>query len=481
MEKAKADAELAAALKGLLEAVLADLSEAADGSEETWATGAQPPDKVVPPSKAIPPPAPATEDDIKRLIAAFKRRPGASPKTAVPVVATFSFDRVAANLRLKARASMWLVTHGFTTDTQALAERKALIKEGRAASCYLWMLDPTSVDPGLGKSLEPMAECYTALAEALALWQRVEGTPQEGELVQLVAQAQSALAEAVQRVRGGEVWYDPDQAAVFHELKRYASENERYLNGMTLYGRADPGKVADLRARIATANALLDENERVKKHRQQAINQLKYHVGLLQRGSGDAQHHWQRAGDAVTKLLALGVPESDPCFREPLRPILDLAPEELGHEALARVMAWIVHEDEQALRRQGLRDFKKEAPSADVTRLKELLAGRTLVLIGGHPKPESVSRLEQSLGCKVEWLESRPHQSPEEFRPALARADVLVVVLLIRWSSHVFGNVQAYCAEAGKLLVRAPGGYSVNTLAHTILKQVGKQLETAVA
>jgi hypothetical protein len=60
--------------------------------------------------------------------------------------------------------------------------------------------------------------------------------------------------------------------------------------------------------------------------------------------------------------------------------------------------------------------------------------------------------------------------------PKLTRDDVVMVALLIRWSSHVFGEVKATCDDHNKLFVRLPRGYGVNMFAHEVLEQVGSRL-----
>ena len=50
------------------------------------------------------------------------------------------------------------------------------------------------------------------------------------------------------------------------------------------------------------------------------------------------------------------------------------------------------------------------------------------------------------------------------------------MLLAIRWSSHSFGDVRDYCERYGKLLVRLPGGYHPNQVAHQLLTQVGLRL-----
>ena len=56
---------------------------------------------------------------------------------------------------------------------------------------------------------------------------------------------------------------------------------------------------------------------------------------------------------------------------------------------------------------------------------------------------------------------------------------VAVVLLAIRWSNHDYDNVRDYCERYGKPLVRLPGGYNANQVAHHILMQAGDRLRDA--
>ncbi len=51
-----------------------------------------------------------------------------------------------------------------------------------------------------------------------------------------------------------------------------------------------------------------------------------------------------------------------------------------------------------------------------------------------------------------------------------------MVLLAIRWSSHSFGDVKAFCDRHGKPLVRLPGGYGAHQVASQILAQCGGRL-----
>ncbi len=99
------------------------------------------------------------------------------------------------------------------------------------------------------------------------------------------------------------------------------------------------------------------------------------------------------------------------------------------------------------------------------------------MLIGGVRRPDAQKMLRAALGLKdLVWIETKEHQSVGRFEPAVARGDVALVLLAIRWSSHAFGDVKQFCDQYGKPLVRLPGGYSPNQVAAQIITQAGVQL-----
>lgn len=74
------------------------------------------------------------------------------------------------------------------------------------------------------------------------------------------------------------------------------------------------------------------------------------------------------------------------------------------------------------------------------------------------------------------WLKGREYKSYLDFEPFVARPDVTLVLLAIRWSSHSFGQVSSLCERHGKPLVRLPAGYGPNQVAQQVVAQAGKRL-----
>jgi hypothetical protein len=116
-------------------------------------------------------------------------------------------------------------------------------------------------------------------------------------------------------------------------------------------------------------------------------------------------------------------------------------------------------------------------PTARVGEAARLLSGKSVVLIGGNPHPNSHAALKAALGLKeLVWIETRVHESIDKFEPYIARSDVALVLLAIRWSSHSFGEVKRFCDRYDKPIVRLPGGYNPHQVAAQILAQCSKQL-----
>jgi predicted dinucleotide-binding enzyme len=78
-------------------------------------------------------------------------------------------------------------------------------------------------------------------------------------------------------------------------------------------------------------------------------------------------------------------------------------------------------------RRQGI---------AEVRKVAQFLTGTTVVLIGGHRRPPSYESLERDFGVKLVWVKPKAHQSVKGFEAPIARPDVTVVILAIRWCNH---------------------------------------------
>ena len=118
----------------------------------------------------------------------------------------------------------------------------------------------------------------------------------------------------------------------------------------------------------------------------------------------------------------------------------------------------------------------------EVAEVARLLRGRRVVLIGGEPRPAAKAALERAFGLsELDWLDAPAHSSFWNFEPPIARPDTALVLLMIRWSSHSFGEVRSICEHLGKPLVRLPAGYNPAQVAFQVLQQCGYQLAAGMS
>jgi hypothetical protein len=211
--------------------------------------------------------------------------------------------------------------------------------------------------------------------------------------------------------------------------------------------------------------------------REKGFSNLKYKLKKLGAAPAAAAGDWPRVLELLEEVVAAGVPASNPELRELLVPVLDTLPEDLEPGPHAeRVFAAAA---EYLLTRTPppAGPAPAEEPSAEVRAAAELLGGREAGADRRGGAAGARRALERAFGLtRLNWLSTRPHESVTHFEPAVARPEVAVVLLAIRWSSHSYGDVKEYGDKYGKPLVYLKAGYNPNQVAHAILEQVGDRL-----
>jgi AcrR family transcriptional regulator len=240
---------------------------------------------------------------------------------------------------------------------------------------------------------------------------------------------------------------------------------------------ANPSRWSDLDARIDAVNDQMEEARKLARQRRKLLGKLRYIAKTITSAAGnDAPERWQALAAGVDELVQSGVPPSNREVRELLLPIVDDMPEltdpPQGFNLVLREIDRYLES-----RPPTLEVVLPPEPRAEVQEVARLLGGKSVVLIGGSRRPSSQETLKAAFGLnELLWIETREHQSLEGFEPYVARPDVAVVLLAIRWSSHSFGEVKQYCDRYGKPLVRLPGGYNVNQVARQLLSQCSDRL-----
>ncbi len=106
-------------------------------------------------------------------------------------------------------------------------------------------------------------------------------------------------------------------------------------------------------------------------------------------------------------------------------------------------------------------------------RVRRWLSGKRVVIIGGAHRPLSRQALVEAFELgDLEWITTRAHEPLESFRASIVRPQTELILLLIRWSSHSFGELRHLADAHGKRFVSLPRGYNPAQVAEEILRQV---------
>lgn len=121
-----------------------------------------------------------------------------------------------------------------------------------------------------------------------------------------------------------------------------------------------------------------------------------------------------------------------------------------------------------------------QRPNEHVQAVRSCVKGKEIVLIGGKPNREAAKQVEQALGVRLNWIETRGNESYRDFKSDVEREKTFLVMILICRVRHGHGQVKGLCEKAQKHYVRLPRGYNPNQLAYEIRNQCGKVLGCAL-
>lgn len=480
----RADPELAAAVAAVARAV-------ADFADPAAPPAAAPPAAVPPPP--TPPPGPAP--DHVPLAQLPPLRIQAHPPAAAP--APYSPDDreltlvspavVAERCRLKGEACKLVAARAARPPGWRDGPAEAALQARTAAlpDCSLWMLnrDPVVTAP---RAWDDLAGAFSAAADAALLvhaWDQSAGPAADRlapRVLALAAEAQSVLLYAVADVR--DVRMDYDQIQLFARVRTTARDRQIFIpRYLKREDRADPAGWPDVARRVAELRAQFQTVGDRDKTRVKALNNLRFKLGRVRERPEESTGEWPRVLELIDELVAGGLPPSCPELRDFLLPVLEDVPDDPPPSANVRL---VLREIDRYLDTRPDADVPVHPPrpTPEVVEVADLLRGREVVLIGGQARPAHKAALVRAFGlADLRWLVTPEHTSFTVFEPDVARPEVAVVLLAIRWSNHDYDNVKEYCDTYGKPLVRLPGGYSANQVAHHVLTQAGARLRAARA
>lgn len=392
---------------------------------------------------------------------------------------------IEARCRLKSEAAQWaatrrrLVAEGADFSNDIDPRDRAIISRAKAIpDCFLWMCHPSGPSPSNPKLYEDVAGCFDAVADILSVVKQIRDDPDQHRAefersLDLLAEAQCALRVAIAAIHGPT---DTDQSQVFNWLKATASERQIFIQRyMRIDDPADPSQFADLESRIEALDVKVQEIRGRDKKRKKLMGKVRHKTSLISGAPDGGQEQLRSLIPIVEELVNDGLPPSNAELRELLVPVIDSLPEDLVVPAgfqlvlreIDRFMATFPPPESTAV----------TPPTQQVQDAAKLLNGKSVVLIGGDRRGDACQAIKDAFHLKeLIWIETREHQSIDGFATFIARPDVAVVVLAIRWASHSYGEVREFCDRHGKPLVRLPGGYNTNQVAAQIMAQCSERL-----
>ena len=363
-----------------------------------------------------------------------------------------------------------------------------LVSRGRAIpNCLLWMLHvrPQNVPAGPIVA-EQLDRAFTCLARSLTLVTQVMGQGNERppdflSILELVAEAQAIVRESLHDLRTDA---DRDQEHAFYWLRRVTDEQGFYIRRyMRQEDKIGPEQLPSLETRLAEFEVRFLQPQQANIVQQRLLRPLAYHLQQIRdKPQQPHGHDWKRVMELASSWVEKGFPPSSPAIRERLLPVMDEIPfSDEWTEPFRRVMR-------ELDRYQAQRDLTEanheadhlddaRAQSPEVTQVRELLHGQSVVMVGGECRHKAHERLKSAFGLReLIWPNAPKDGSHTDYGPAVARPEVTIVVEAIRWSSHGFNEVKQFCDKYDKPLVRLKAGYHPNQVALQILSQCGDKL-----
>lgn len=423
-------------------------------------------------------------NEVRHFAASIMNGLAEVPETPYDADVPFPLHHIAAcRLKSEAMSHIGIRLRGMMADGLLDLAEAELKEQAKSLNSYLWMLNG-QFEVGDLDAVDTIAGCFDTLADALTLVNDFAAHVPDNRritepLLRLLAKTQSALREAVRLAGGPE---DQEQRRAFQWLRNTAEETQIFINRhMKQDDPADPESWVTIGEEIEGFRLLRMAEQRRRKTTETLLDDLYALVTRLEEADDvGTEVAWEEIVLVVDDLVSNGLPPSSLELRELLRPHVSNAPTKTGSDHFERVCKCVTKSDIAGI--NSLRDRSTSSPTqrTEVAEAASLIAGRSVVLIGGDERPHHKEALRKSFGLKeLIWVPTTHGKSIKTFEPFVARQDVAVVLLAIRWASHSFGDVERFCNRYGKPLVRLLAGYSPDQVAYQILRQCSDRLRDA--
>jgi hypothetical protein len=389
------------------------------------------------------------------------------------------FAAMAEGFRIKSAACDW------ASGNQAYADLASLITRARALpDCFIW-----HEQFGSGVSVEAWQTiklCYDNLASYCDLW----SSSQHGLLagtyrpLRQILKMGMMLQQMLRRsLRDHTTLLRPDtqQETMYRWLQRMAwAHGEDFSAVLRDAANSHPSQATghartlavwhDMVAGRATRDAAAVKSP-MQAAKQAYLNRIRYHL----RRDPMADSDWVRVLETVAEWRSEALYATDPDFVDVIQPVLeplirrvDLLEDQDAAEKVAEFLERLIPDDvgDTASAEESTHD-------PQVAQVRDMQAGRPLIIFGGNRHAEAERRLSRALHCPMKWhgdgkFKRRGKGFVDRVVARAARRGAAVVVL--RWRGHHLGwDIKAACKSRGVPFAVVPSGYSPASIARALL------------
>lgn len=436
---------------------------------------------------------PAALEASKRALLDRWGNPDVSPKAAMESrfvritekVAPSNPDSELANIRHRLcqhlKALDWAHACAQTSFAKTKPEYDRLCELGKREEIFFWELQAL-FRPDSPETWVALRGRYSAVEQAIQLYlEEPVSRFRTAEVFRIVADAVAHLGKAMKKL-DNTGFRDTDVEALVH----YCRHHPRHGSPPSPLGTKFV--LAHFLERIAKVRNGIREAIARDAAPRKALQKLKYHLRLIAENPSDAESHAAPMLVAIRAFVAAGKSLTDPTLRTSFNCLESLAqvPESVRTDPVgAELMAIlqkpmtspVAEEDEEEDEDDEDDETAKRPPTQEVLAVREVLRGKRMVLIGGDEKIDSARRIVEAFElADLDWIETKPNGAHRPFTPPIRDPDTTVVVLMIRWSRHQFGDVRDICEEFDKPFARLKSGYNPNNMARALIDQVSTRL-----
>lgn len=426
----------------------------------------------------------ASDEALRDLLSRFGN-PTVSPKIEVtptscaPDIRDTESDwdselsKIRGHLQLHLRAVKWgkeCARIGFDNSS---AEYHQLTEYGSRERVFFWELS-SKVRDFPSTQWNGFQWRYSAVVVAIGLYLEV---PRESfrtlGVLRLVASATTALLNALEALQQHGL-HDSDCKVLVQLLGSHP--RHRIIDLQPNTGEL-PFDGSGFHALVEKIRSGIREGIALKDGEREALRKLAYHLKLVRATPADAEANSASILNALNAYVSSGGEFSSPQLRALFKRagVVDSLPQTFREDPLvAELLESIAEQQDDHASADETRPRTSRAPTAAILKVRAALRGRKLVLIGGDERPNRRDAIERAFElAEIDWVSTRPHEKHDRLMAQIRNPETAIVILMIRWASHSYGELGGVCAQYSKPFVRLPGGYNPSMIANCIIEQVG--------